>query len=467
MKNIKITLVILVIFNLKALAQGITIGSSTTFTGGSAIITCTGNWNNSGTFTAGSSTIIFNGASGNQTITNSSGETFNNLTINKAANDLQLSNNTIVNGTLTVTSGDLDLNGYTCVLGSSATLSETAGNTVKGTSGVIKTTRTLNAPSSENVAGLGAIITSSANLGSTIIERGHEAQSSGGNDGIERYYSFAPTTNTGLNATLIFSYDDSELNSITESTLGLYSSDDEGSTWSSMGGTLNTTTNQIELAGIDAFDIWTAGGSGAPLPVELVSFIAFTQLNIVELNWQTATEVNNYGFEIERTSTPLNPRTEGGAEEWETLGFVDGHGNSNLTNDYSYTDISTPLSNQLSYRLKQIDTDGSFEYSKIVEVEIDIPIEYKLSQNYPNPFNPSTTIKYSIPVVETLRATSLHVTLKVYDILGKEVATLVNESRSAGNYKVEFDASKLTSGTYFYRLVSDNFSQTKKILLLK
>ncbi len=124
----------------------------------------------------------------------------------------------------------------------------------------------------------------------------------------------------------------------------------------------------------------------------------------------------------------------------------------------------------MQYRLKQIDFDGKFEYSEIITVEAgnyaSIPKEFSLEQNYPNPFNPATTIKFSIPTVET--SLQLHVTLKVYDVIGSEVATLVNEPLSAGNYEVNFNAGSLTSGVYFYRLKTSNgIVMTKKLMLLK
>ena len=117
-----------------------------------------------------------------------------------------------------------------------------------------------------------------------------------------------------------------------------------------------------------------------------------------------------------------------------------------------------------------MDFDGSFAYSNIIEVEIEIPNNFSLSQNYPNPFNPVTTIKYSIPSVISIpnsRERNLNVTLKVYDVLGKEIATLVNEEKPAGNYEVKFNASSLSSGVYFYKLQSGSFVQTKKMILMK
>ncbi|PIQ08839.1 MAG: hypothetical protein COW71_09685 [Ignavibacteriales bacterium CG18_big_fil_WC_8_21_14_2_50_31_20] len=201
------------------------------------------------------------------------------------------------------------------------------------------------------------------------------------------------------------------------------------------------------------------------LPVELTSFTAnHTDVGTV-LTWQTATEVNNYGFEIERSSVIS---IEGRNLNWEKIGFIEGHGNSNSPKDYSFLDDKNlvGLDGELQYRLKQIDFDGNYEYSDVVEVKLNENIKaYKLEQNYPNPFNPTTTIKYSIP--NNVKGETSNVKLIVYDILGSEVATLVNEKKSAGNYEVKFDASNLVSGVYLYKLQSGSFVQTKKLLLMK
>ncbi|MFH1195741.1 MAG: T9SS type A sorting domain-containing protein [bacterium] len=208
---------------------------------------------------------------------------------------------------------------------------------------------------------------------------------------------------------------------------------------------------------------------GALLPVELTSFTASSTNNNVQLNWQTATEVNNYGFEIER-STNLqglpgenNTANLGG---FSSIGFVEGHGNSNSTKEYSFVDKDV-LDGSYLYRLKQIDTDGSFTYSKEITVKTrpggSLPNEFALYQNYPNPFNPTTTIKYSIPAVETPYMASL----RVYDVLGNEVAVLVNETKEPGVYEVEFNASGLSSGIYFYKIVHGNYSDIRKMILLR
>ena len=207
--------------------------------------------------------------------------------------------------------------------------------------------------------------------------------------------------------------------------------------------------------GIRISDSW----SQAPLPVELSSFSAINLDNTVKLNWRTETEVSNYGFEILRahTSTPLS------VTEWDVLGFVEGHGNSNSPKEYSFTDdltLNPALTHTLSYRLKQIDTDGSFEYSKVIEIDLGSPAKFELSQNYPNPFNPVTTIQFTLPQPGNVK-------LILYNILGEQVAELVNEFKDAGVHTINFNAFELNSGVYIYKLESNGFVQSRKMMLVK
>lgn len=204
----------------------------------------------------------------------------------------------------------------------------------------------------------------------------------------------------------------------------------------------------------------------ALMPVELNTFSASVVENKVELKWNTATEVNNYGFYIQRYS--LGSMSSSGSKvqnadsgEWSSIGFVKGSGNSNSPKQYSYID-SKPGGGNVDYRLKQIDNDGSFKYSKIVEVSLSEPTKFELMQNYPNPFNPTTTIQYDIPKAS-------YVTLKVYDILGNVVDELVNKEQQPGKYNVQLSAisSQLSSGVYFYQLRAGNYVKTKKMILLK
>lgn len=197
-----------------------------------------------------------------------------------------------------------------------------------------------------------------------------------------------------------------------------------------------------------------------PLPVELSSFTANISRGVVNLTWKTETEINNFGFDVERTASP-NP-SQGGEQsnyKWEKIGFVNGNGNSNSPNEYFFKDEKPSGGNKFSYRLKQIDNDGQFEYSDIIEVEI-IPNMFELSQNYPNPFNPSTTIKFSLPVQTQLK-------INIYNMLGEQVATTAEGMYEAGYYKITFDAEGLSSGTYIYRLESNNFTETKKMILIR
>lgn len=198
-----------------------------------------------------------------------------------------------------------------------------------------------------------------------------------------------------------------------------------------------------------------------PLPVELNSFTIKLLNDKVQLNWLTKTEVHNYGFNVERS---INDG------EWNTLGFVEGHGNSNSPKQYSYTDNDLFTGgSKFQYRLKQIDTDGQFEYSDVVEVEI-VPTKFELSQNYPNPFNPSTTIRFSLPKETRLK-------INIYNMLGELVETIADGTYEAGYHKVTFsaiggsasggNAFSLPSGAYIYRFESPDFVQVRKMILIK
>ncbi|MDP2038612.1 MAG: ice-binding family protein [Ignavibacteria bacterium] len=193
----------------------------------------------------------------------------------------------------------------------------------------------------------------------------------------------------------------------------------------------------------------TLGGASV-LPVELISFSAESNQRNIELHWSTATEVNNYGFEIERSSLNNN---------FEKIGFIQGHGNSNSPKEYYFND--TPIGGTgFKYRLKQIDFGGSYEYSYEIEVKLITPSQLTLVQNYPNPFNPSTNIEFSIPSFGL-------VTLKTYDMLGREISELMNEEKQPGNYQVKFDGRNLSSGVYYYKLQFSNSVIHKKMLLIK
>lgn len=187
------------------------------------------------------------------------------------------------------------------------------------------------------------------------------------------------------------------------------------------------------------------------IPVELTSFSASQYENKVELNWVTASEKNNLGFEIERSSD---------GKQFIKIGFVSGNGTTLQLSSYSFIDENLQ-SNIYYYRLKQIDFDGTFEYSKMIYVAIGVPAFFSLSQNYPNPFNPATTIGFTLPE-------QTKVSLKIYNILGSEVADVLNEVKDAGSHAINFDAGQLSSGVYIYKLsTGSGKSMSKKMTLLK
>ena len=190
------------------------------------------------------------------------------------------------------------------------------------------------------------------------------------------------------------------------------------------------------------------------IPVELTSLTASTEQNEVVLNWSTATETNNRGFSIERKTS---------AAAWQEVGFANGAGTSSEPANYSFVDKELNAG-KYTYRLKQIDYAGSYEYSGEVEVEVTIPAVYSLTQNYPNPFNPATIIQYSVPEKS-------QVTISVYTSLGQLVKTIVSETAETGYHQVKFDASELTSGTYIYQFIakssSGSYIDSKKMLFVK
>ena len=187
------------------------------------------------------------------------------------------------------------------------------------------------------------------------------------------------------------------------------------------------------------------------IPVELVSFNASANNSEVNLSWMTATELNNSGFSVERKTSSSN---------WQSIGFVKGNGTTTAANNYTFTDKNILSQTAYSYRLKQIDFNGSYSYSKVVQVSTNLISTFELKQNYPNPFNPSTQISFSL-------AQNGLVTLSVFNLIGQEVKTLINRNMEAGSHSITFDASGLPTGVYIYKLTAPGFTQTKKMILLR
>jgi hypothetical protein len=189
------------------------------------------------------------------------------------------------------------------------------------------------------------------------------------------------------------------------------------------------------------------------MPVELISFTSIVEKNTVKLRWVTQKEINNSGFSVERTES-------GKTENWNEIGFVKGKGTSENPITYDYIDRNL-MQGKYKYRLKQTDYNGNFEYYNLAdEVQVGIPAKYELAQNYPNPFNPSTSISFALPK-------DGFVNLKIYDLLGREIKTLVNEFKKANIYNIDFNASNFSSGIYYYKINVGEYTDIKKMMYIK
>jgi len=467
--------------------------------------------------------------------------------------------------TLRLTNGDLALNGKTI------TWEGATGN------GTISETQVLTAPSAVNVGNLGAVITSSADLGSTVIKRGFTADSVNSKLSVSRWYMITPTTNTGLNATLVFNYDESELNGLSEERLLLYSSADTGKTWVERGGIRDVANNKITLTGIDAFSMWTAGSNIPPLPFTMlkptegyeVTNSDIVQDSLIEVKWTKAVDPDGnavtyklFIFNVDRnelatsaesadTSVLIdapNYKDNGNYQAYvlaydtrenftssDTVNFIlkmntpplpftmlkptEGYEvtNSDIVQDslieVKWSRAVDPDNEALTYKLFILNTDKdsvvisvetpdtsilidaptykdngnyqayvlaydtweAFSSSDTVDFTINltpegikgdlVPKVLALHQNYPNPFNPITTIKYDLPE-------EVHVKLVIYDIMGREIRTLVNERQQAGYKSVIWDARnnhgmQVSSGYYICVMQAGDSRKNHKMVLMK
>lgn len=212
---------------------------------------------------------------------------------------------------------------------------------------------------------------------------------------------------------------------------GVFETSDSGNTWQEILELRNVGLRKFHAPliyngyGVGNYGLIYSYMDSANVPVELILFTGFYDNEKIILNWSTATEINNHGFEIQKSKDK---------ENWQSIGFVNGVGNSTEYHDYSYID-NTNLYKTNYYRLKQIDYNGNYEYSDIIKVSIILD-NFQLFQNYPNPFNPSTTIRYSVPKKS-------HIKISIYNINGEKVADLINEEKEAGIYSIEFNINNL------------------------
>lgn len=383
--------------------------------------------------------------------------TLNTLTLNKS-NGITLKGNVIITNALNLNNGILNTQNKSITFTStSQSPVETSTKRIDGIA--VMETRTIGTGS---FSFLGAYFAAaSQSLGNVTITRrtgdiaighGNSNQSIACNWDIDAQYQ--PTNGRNMTYNWFSVYDNG--NFFGETNRGqVYYSTDGGYNWSSIGNLVNpvtgTTTRALTIS-TTHYSRWSVASENGPLPVKLNSFTSSISGNNVKLNWITTSEENNSGFEIYRSELNKN--------DFVKIGFVTGKGNSSTPTNYSFEDKKLN-SGKYEYKLKQVDYNGNYEFFKLSNtVEVTNPGKFTLSQNYPNPFNPVTKIDYSLPSNSKIR-------IDVYDITGKLIKTLVNETKNAGFYTVEFNASSISSGVYFYSMTSDNFKEVKKLTVIK
>jgi hypothetical protein len=438
-----------------------------------------GNWikNSTANFSSGNgATINFNGTTA-QSISGTDSTYFRNLTINNSSG-LTLDTLSNVLGLLTLTSGRINTTSENLlILDSTSTVS--GGSTASFVNGPLRRHKksvalsTLVFPVGKDTfyRRLDLTVThNSNNLTEYTAEMFNTAPTArtlpGTLDGVStiRYWNITKGTGAAVTAATValnYGIDDG----VTDPADLQVAKDDGAGTWVDLDGIASGSPIGSILSGnfttFSDFVLANTTGGDNGLPVELTSFTASVDKNNVQLNWETKTEFQNYGFEIEKGILVKIGDVESENMQWNKIGFVEGNGNSNSPKVYSFADNKVKAGSYY-YRLKQVDTDGNFEYSDFVEVTVEeIPENFTLEQNYPNPFNPSTTIKFGI--IETA-----HTIVKLYDVTGSEVAELFNETAEGGKYYyINFDASNYASGIYYYTIISGPNKAVKKMMLLK
>jgi hypothetical protein len=423
---------------LQLFAQGTFNVSSGTFIkpgNGTDIVFNNVNFVNNGTLLQGTGATFKFAGSGTESISGSGADTIDHLLLAKGAGiDLALQSNIVVTSEVNFTSGLLDVGNNNVDLGTTAVLnneSETSRAHSTGTTGFIQSTGTLNAPSSVNLGNLGAIITSSANLGATTIKRTFITYAPLSNSNIFRDYIITPTTDAGLNATFRFTYFDAELNGDNENTLDLVQSPDNGTTWNDLGFTTrDAVNNYVEKTGIDAFSTWTLTPPFTILATTMGPLNAYQENNSIDVNWQVYSDDNVSTYQIQRSTDGKN---------FITIGELA----ANNAGDYTYPDNSPAIGNNY-YRLLIVDKDGSTEYSNIDKVNLN---------------NLSATISfYPNPVVDhevTLQLTNVpkgNYQLVVFDNTGKQIYSSVIDYAGGSSVQTIYLPGNISSGVYKVQL---------------
>ncbi len=436
--------------------------------------------------TIAASTVTLSKTLGNyQLIADAEGGTFpvfSNFTLNGSGIQINLSSNLLLSGTLQLTNGIISTGSYNVIIESGATISGgSAASYVEGSlsqffTGDGNTNYPIGNLTEYKPVYLLIVATGSGYI--TVEQHDQNPNPASLPSGVDRisslrYWSFTKDASLIVSqslARLTWGSDDgiSDISNVTVafgSANGNWSVQDNTGSPPSGSSSSGTVGGNYFLGLPEAATFGNLTGGSNPLPVELSSFTCVTKSSNVILNWETATEVNFYGFDVERKMTNDLMTNDNSSHSslvngnWEKIGFVKGAGNSNSTKFYSFIDKNV-LNGIYYYRLKIIDNSGGLKFSKEISANVNQPFEFKLLQNYTNPFNPETVIQFSIPE-------SSHIILSVFNSLGQLISTLVNETKSPGNYSITFNGSNFPSGVYYYSLTAGAHISTKKFILLR
>lgn len=427
-------------------------GATLKTTGGAVITLSDMNLDNDGTISQGTGEGVFKfTGNSNSTISGTNAPLFDILEIAKTGNaKLTLQRNINIGSAINFSTGLIDLNNNNINLQPLALLNnETENSRIIGPNGgYVEITNTLNNPSAVNPGNLGAVITTSQNMGSTVIRRGHAVQNGGGlSTSIQRYYDILPVNGNALNATLRFRYFDAEMNGLDETTVVMWRSADN-IVWSNQGFTSRDAAgNYLEKTGIADFSRWTLSAAvNSPLPVQFLLFNVRCEGNKVAIHWKTAQEINASHFEVQRSSN---------GTDWTSIGTLPATGNSSEPRSYSFMD-NNPLPNGAMYRIAEFDLDGKKQYTSINRAACGSLDTWKV---WPNPVQEQLYVNVSV-------AAGSQAMIRVFDSKG----ALMREQRNVllpGSNQLNVDMQRLPAGTYHVLVAWDNGKTQKAVKVIK